>query len=727
VLCLAAAAYLAWRCAPPKRVGVALLLGLGAVAYHAMYRGSLDATIEGFAWFATIAAAAAVACACSRDERLRPFVLAGLVAVVPVVMLRGALQVFSEHPATVATFNENKEAFFRAQGWTPDSPQALGYVRRLMQAEATGWFGFSNVFAGVAAAAAVLLGSVSALYTNARAGLRLLCAGASLLCIAGVALAGSKGGFAALIAGFVACALFAVFTRRPGVAGSKSAVAAWAFTLAAVAGTLALVLARGAVGTRLGELSIFFRSMYLEGAARIIAAHPILGVGPGHFRDAYLLAKNPFAPEDVASPHSVLFDYVATLGVGGLALGAVWFGLVLHSAKVPFAAQPEDNEASHIGPRPFEEVRDQLRLAGLVVAVGVVGAAMLEQAIASPSVIGVRIVGLAMGTALAGVILMCGSHRAVRIAGAAAALSLAAHAQIEMTFTTPGSMLWLALLLAASAKVPLAGSAARAEAASPNGARVCGAIAETQSEEEPARHPAVLVTCFACLSGVIVAGAALVSVARWESGLRAAAEVARPIAMFASRARDASASQSERAELLADLSRATNRTVTDPAVALGELRHRASDIAMRELARAAKTWPTHAATARAASGVGIAVALSTVPPDQGKATTAIEIARAATASGSAQAWSWLATALAAVGLPQSQQHAALENAAKAAPFEPLHPLRLARLLEISAPSEAEAWAKRAMELDERRALDPVSRLEKRDIEFLQRIGSKPHN
>ncbi|HQR39835.1 MAG TPA: hypothetical protein PLF26_15715, partial [Blastocatellia bacterium] len=77
------------------------------------------------------------------------------ISVAAVLAFRGIEQVFIEHPGTVENFKRNRDAILAAQGWPPDSAMARGYERRLMQAEATGWFGLSNVYASFAAASSV--------------------------------------------------------------------------------------------------------------------------------------------------------------------------------------------------------------------------------------------------------------------------------------------------------------------------------------------------------------------------------------------------------------------------------------------------------------------------------------------------------------------------------------------------------------------------------------------
>ena len=56
---------------------------------------------------------------------------------------------------------------------------------------------------------------------------------------------------------------------------------------------------------------------------RVFGDHALTGVGPDGFQQAYLFAKNPLSPEEVSSPHSILFDWLSTLGVAGLAWGAL--------------------------------------------------------------------------------------------------------------------------------------------------------------------------------------------------------------------------------------------------------------------------------------------------------------------------------------------------------------------------------------------------------------------
>src|SRR5262249_46234727 len=91
-----------------------------------------------------------------------------------------------------------------------------------------------------------------------------------------------------------------------------------------IAAALSALVLRGLVGERSGELSLLFRWFYISTAARIIAVHPVLGVGPAGFQDAYQLLKPAISPEEVTSPHSVLFDFTSTLGLFGVAFALLF-------------------------------------------------------------------------------------------------------------------------------------------------------------------------------------------------------------------------------------------------------------------------------------------------------------------------------------------------------------------------------------------------------------------
>jgi hypothetical protein len=212
----------------------------------------------------------------------------------------------------------------------------------------------------------------------------------------------------------------------------------------------------------LNELSLFFRWFYLEASARIFAGNPLVGVGPAGYQTAYARAKNPLSPEEVVSPHSIAADFACTLGIAGLA----WLALIawwVHRSGPGLLASPGDPpRAADPGP----VTRPRIYAMAAVVA----GATILPQVLAPGGTLAISIAatlsnadpvpfsalaaGLGAEAALAGlwIIAAIAIGRCVRAApgaGAAGAVVLWIHAQIEMTPVQPGSAPLFAILLAA--------------------------------------------------------------------------------------------------------------------------------------------------------------------------------------------------------------------------------------------------------------------------------------
>jgi hypothetical protein len=115
--------------------------------------------------------------------------------------VRGAVQVLVEHPAMVELYRDTRAAFLAERGWPDDSSAALTYERRLMQPEATGWFGLSNAYSTMMAAGALALGAIAwCARRTQQSGNTALLALAALACGALLAVNGGKGDFDRVIA-----------------------------------------------------------------------------------------------------------------------------------------------------------------------------------------------------------------------------------------------------------------------------------------------------------------------------------------------------------------------------------------------------------------------------------------------------------------------------------------------------------------------------------------------
>ncbi len=464
-LTLMASALLLWcehRLGRRVHLGIVLLALAGgaiALAHSLLIDGlTIEALRLGGSWTSAIVGAVAVWHA-ARDPVVRRAVAGLLLCAVLVLIVKGLMQVLIEHPATVANFKANREAMLAAQGMSIGSPQALAFERRLNQPDATGWLGLTNVYfslvlaAGLASAVALRDGWAPMKAAEGRAGkaamlgLAAIAGGSIALVLAGPVQGGSiaKGPAGALV---LSAALLATAWL-----GRQRDWALWWIGLAALALPLVAVVARGLAGDALGELSLRFRWFYLQGAARIFMDAPLLGVGPDGFQSAYLLAKPELSPEQVTSPHSVLADWLATLGLAGLA----WAGLLV-AAAVSIARR-----LGRLSDRaePTFHARTAMIWTGATLACvlawnvwheewpiarGIPGGAFLMISAVSR----LTLVWLVALAAAYGIVRFT-SDAGVRTALAGAGLLVLAHAQIEMVLTTPGSVAWAACLIGAAA------------------------------------------------------------------------------------------------------------------------------------------------------------------------------------------------------------------------------------------------------------------------------------
>ncbi|MCA9303929.1 MAG: O-antigen ligase family protein [Phycisphaerales bacterium] len=360
-------------------------------------------------------------------------ILAGItLSLVCVLGVIGLHQVLVQHPQTVAEFESNKSSFFTSRGWAPESFQARTFERRLMQADPTAWFGLTNVYASFAGAMGVGL-----LVLAWRTGKHWSKGVLGLAGIGGVGLvvfSGSTGALGAVVIGLVILMVGAKFGRVR--TGPLIVVASVLVVLA--------VIARGFVGERIGELSLLFRSQYMLGAWRAWVEHPILGVGSGNFQEAYARLKPPTSPEDVASPHSIGFDFVSTLGVGGIALLGVLATLVWSIGK-------RSEPITGIGD-PTKRIL--LRVIGAVVFISFAISIRLAMGASTLELIGVQAVGTLAWFGLAWVIAVRAHGSACRWALAGASAVLMIHGQLDLTPTSGVSAGLFAVMIGSAGSVP---------------------------------------------------------------------------------------------------------------------------------------------------------------------------------------------------------------------------------------------------------------------------------
>ncbi|MEQ8318324.1 MAG: O-antigen ligase family protein [Phycisphaerales bacterium] len=670
--------------APPARwkpwtgwAGALVLVGvIGCV--HGLPDGPRQADLSpALAWLAALAGAGGLArgCADVQSRRVVAALLAGLTAM---LVAKGLVQLLVEHPSTVAQFEADEARMLAAQGLEPGSAGARAFERRLRQPEITGWIGFSNVVASFLAAGGVLLAAVA---VSARRWAAVVAGVGALVALGLVVYGGSKGAMAASALG-LGCVAIGRFAPTRWREGRMRARLAGAIAFVVVIGPLLALVARGMVGERVGELSLLFRWFYVEASMRIAIDNPLLGVGPGGFKDAYAIAKNPISPENAASPHSVVFDAMASMGV---VVGVVVLALVVfaawRAARAVLASTVEADDAGRV-PR-------LALVAGPAIAV-VIGARFELESVGglTPGLAMAWVGGLAAWVAIA-VAAWHAPVRAIALGAGAAALVLIAHGQIEMTPVLVGSAsLWAAWLAVAVARQDTEAAPARA-------ARLVGAVPAV---------PAVMALAVAVL--------ALPGLWTWQTAVERAAAAARRPAEFTATLQ-ASGGDPRVVRAVAEQVSAEIGRPVGPAnlgAGLGELGRQSSLAAASQADRAVEVAPADGPTLRLASRAWLVVAMAV---DRSAGERALALSQMATESepASAQNFGYRATVLAALHPDGSKTEEVLEALAKAEALNPASPqlrfrqFRIAR--EAGLDERALESATAALRAHERMRLDPL--------------------
>ena len=434
-------------------------LTLGAVAW--------DDWRQGGAWAGAVVTAWGVL-HLGQIPGARRWMAAVLVGVLVPVAADAVWETQVEHRWNLEHYEANRDDVLARQGIEPGSEQQQLYERRMNFNDATGNLGLSNVLASLTGALAALAAGVSLGLWRRRTGegdanrlpviLAAAAAGGGLLTVASTH---STGGTLGLLAGAGLGAAALILIRWAG------RHAAWLVPAAAVGLVVlafAAVLVRGAMGVQappppgagpeaLGERSLLFRYQYWSAGARLWAEAPLTGVGPTGIADGYPRLKDPLNPETVSSLHNVFVDLAVTLGVGGLAWGALlmmWLWRAGRAVGGPLM-EPSAGEPPLAG-------RAGTWLAGAVVA----GAYLLALPALQPGLVPESaLLMIAAGLGWWAVTATIGNAPhlppcTLQVGLLAAAAVLLVHNQIEMTFfqTSSCTLAWSVMALAASGSAP---------------------------------------------------------------------------------------------------------------------------------------------------------------------------------------------------------------------------------------------------------------------------------
>jgi hypothetical protein len=685
----------------------ALLIGGAAATCRAWLdpHAALDDTIIGSAWTSAMAGAVTLHAA-SCIPAIRRLALAALLAAIAAVASKALIQVLVEFPASQQMFQQTKARFLESQGWTPGSSMARAFERRMTQSDASAWFGISNILATFGAAVSVtMLGLLLTGWKSIRTPARSLLAAGLAAAVLTLMLTKSKGGAVAASIGVI---VLLAGTWRPLIFERASRV----LGVVVIVCVLGAILARAIIGERLSELSLLFRSFYIEGAIRVFLTHP-LGVGPGSFKEAYLLLKNPLSPEDVSSPHSLFFDWLSTLGVFGIAWCGLFTAWVCRGARQPSVESALDEVRADTLVASSTDL-SLIRPAFLILAFPALLGAFIEREAGTPESLLVRLASILLGTGTAWAILAL-PHLS-RVALAAGTCIIAAHCQIELTPTHTGACAWLFALL---------GVLAPSCASQPSQIRRHAGVASL-----------ALVTLFVLLP--------VRSTWAWERELRAAGAFVEPLPDLQAR-RDAMAADHpargdnvtallrDMSEILGPNFRASDLPTQGQRVdaTLNAVR---ADLLMRareHLEAAHHHAPSHYGTLHALSQLVLQLATLTapgapLPPDAGLESSLVTYANR---SRSASAWTWIALIRASradrTGTGPGSVLEAWDKAIELAPWEPLYRMKGAfAARDAGEAALARDHARAALVVNENMRFDPEKQLDMKDVKALEGLAGK---
>ena len=401
---------------------------------------------QGSLWIASVVAAVALAHGAG-NSWLRATGLAILLAGLAPLVIKAITQIAWDIPGTIAYFDANRADVLAMRGLEPGSSAARVLERRLRNAVPTTWFSSTNLLASVLAAGASAWFAITliAIREKVASGLSGLCAFIAIAMAAIVIATGSLGGWVVLFIGlcFAAAGVFLRGWYRWG-----GGVALLLVILALLAAPLSSLL-----GDLPGIQSLVIRSGYIAGAAQVAGEAPWVGAGPSGFQSAWLQVRGAGSAEEIVSPHSMPWDWVATTGVLSLAWVILVFIGLWWAPRCTRAPSSMSDRVMHL---PLLVCM----VAVLIVGLGLAQVQTIEMMTLGIQTMMVRLLGWFCFIASA-VLLASLWHRVgkgLRVGACAAAVVLVVHAQVEMTIEQPTTVPWILAVLAIVAPVGLARS-----------------------------------------------------------------------------------------------------------------------------------------------------------------------------------------------------------------------------------------------------------------------------
>jgi O-antigen ligase len=262
----------------------------------------------------------------------------------------------------------NRADILREHNWSTDSFSAHQFEKRILAGEVMGFSASPNTFAAIL----VLLGIVAAGVALTRFSdgdgpgwavppVLVICAA-----IPNLVWAGSRGAAATAVLGAI---LLAVCGRFRSQLREHSRNIYW-WTLAGAVFLAAALVGHGLYHGTLFHDSLTFRWRYWVGSARLIAAHPLLGVGWENFGPRYLAYRLPIASEEIRDPHNFIVRIVAELGiVGGMLLVIGLLRLAWETTQFPARPPTTESTETDWSPRKQRQLATQRILLTVTLAI----------------------------------------------------------------------------------------------------------------------------------------------------------------------------------------------------------------------------------------------------------------------------------------------------------------------------------------------------------------------
>lgn len=275
-------------------------------------------------------------------------VLVVMLALAAGVAAYGLDQYFYEIPKTRDRYLKDPDAELRAIGeFLPrGTPERTAFENRLFASEPPATFALTNSLAGFLVPWLAVSAGVAVCGWRSRQRWRIT-VGAScfaLLMTGCLLFTKSRSGYVATLAG-LPLAWWACQRH-------------WRLNWKVVVGTLAGIALLAAFATTTGGLnkqvaseatkSLGYRLQYWQAAWKMVVDHPLLGHGPGHFRESYTAYKLPESSEEITDPHDFLLELAATAGIPASLAFLATLGLFAWTLLIS-TRRPNDGSA---GPDP---------------------------------------------------------------------------------------------------------------------------------------------------------------------------------------------------------------------------------------------------------------------------------------------------------------------------------------------------------------------------------------